>query len=540
MATATLVWLGHQATRTSQQSLRLLVERRAVEHLALLSAVLAQDMKGAHATVLVPVTPAQLVLQPPYDLADAFARGFARFPYPESFFVWKNSDRDGGLTYVFNRADRLPPWRGSQRLGGPYPYPVEVIRDPAALQGVVAEAQQQARFGYPFAAFETKVEQTPYQVVINLLYDADDSASLFGVVGFLVNLNWVREAYFDELLLQTSRIGGEPGVSLTILDDGNQTIASSRRHLSGALLLDRPFPLLFADRALTGAAFPISVRTRMWKARAGPAFGSDLAAAADATNRTFLLISIAAVASFIGLVATVRGMRVVAELAAMKADFVSSVTHELKTPLALIRLVADTLARGRYDSRNTVSDYAALLSKESENLTRLIDNLLVYARLSDGQRAYTFEAVDVADLVDDALERFDALVVKQQFRIDVEVPPDLPGVRADRTAVTIALDNVIDNAIKYSNGSRVLQIRAWRSDRWITISVLDFGIGIRDDEIERVCNKFFRGRDVKVGGSGLGLSIAQQVILAHGGRLGINSRPGQGTRVDLILPVATP
>src|SRR5207248_4022947 len=135
------------------------------------------------------------------------------------------------------------------------------------------------------------------------------------------------------------------------------------------------------------------------------------------------------------------------------------VTHELKTPLAGIQLVADTLVRGRYDSADKIQHYARLLSREAKNLTRLIDNLLAYSRLNDVRHAYRFESVEVSDLVTDTLEICDAILVEQDFAVTVDLPADLPSVRVDRSAVVLALTNVIDNAIKYSTTTRVIQIR---------------------------------------------------------------------------------
>jgi two-component system, OmpR family, phosphate regulon sensor histidine kinase PhoR len=537
IATLALVWLAYNATLESRRGARLLLEQRAAEQLALLGAGLMQDMKGAQATVLSTLAPAQLATDPPYDVADVFARGFARFPYPESFFAWTSAGASDGLTYVFNRADRPPAWHASEPLVGPYP--VVVLRDPDGLRPVIEGARQQARYSRSVSVFETDVAGVPYQVVANFLYHGDQSR-LLGIVGFTVNLEWVREVYFAELTSQIARIGGDPGeISLTILDARGQTVTKTRPHTDHIPAVERPFPLLFVDRSLLRTLGPRHDTIEQWRARAAAATGSRLAAD-TASDSTLALVSLAALAAVVGLVFTARGVRMAAELAAMKSDFVSSVTHELKTPLAVIRLVAETLARGRYDSPDTIRDYANLLGREGKNLTRLIDNLLAYARLSDVRHAYTFEPADVNDLIDDALEHFRALLVEQQFRVDLEVPSDLPPVIADRSALIHALENLIDNAIKYSNGTRVLRLRARVHDGCVAICVADRGIGIRADEIARVCDKFFRGRDVKAGGSGLGLAIARQVVQDHGGQLGIDSVAGQGTRVDLVLPVARP
>jgi two-component system, OmpR family, phosphate regulon sensor histidine kinase PhoR len=542
-ATLTLVWFGYRATQDAKLSATLLVERRAAEQLALLWAGVAQDMKGAHATVLTPVTPAQLALEPPYDLADAFARGFARFPYPESFFAWKDSGSGDGRTYAFTRADRPPHWYSPTGEGGAYP--VEVLRDPEALRPIVAEARHAALHQPPFAVFETVVAGRTYQVVVNFFYNIDNQKDLSGLVGFTADLDWVREFYFDELLRQLARIGGSPGdISLEIVDEAGRLVASNYANSSppsvadGAASAQRGFQLVFFDRSLMtflpADAFP----ARMWTARARVISGSPVAASSIGSDGAFGLMAAAAVALVVALLVTVRGIRVAAELAGMKSDFVSSVTHELKTPLAGIRLIADTLVRGRYDSVEKIRDYAKLLSREAKNLTRLIDNLLAYSRISDVRHAYAFDPVDVTDLVTDTLAIFEAVLVDQKFAVEVDVPPELPPVRADRSAVVLALSNVVDNALKYSNGTKVVGIRASVADRYVAVSVTDKGIGIPKAEIQRVCEKFYRGREATGAGSGLGLAIVRQIVDAHGGFLRIESATGQGTRVELALPQA--
>jgi signal transduction histidine kinase len=538
LATAMLVWLGFQATLESRRAARLLLERRAAEQLALLWAGVAQDMKGAHTTVLVPITPGQLVFDPLYDLADLFAVGFARFPYPESFFAWKSDGAKGGIAYVFNRAERPPVWHAVDTQVGPYP--VSIVRDAPALSAVVEQARDQARPNRPFLVFETHIGALPYQVVVNLMYGGEDPHRLYGLVGFTVNLEWVRSVYFEELAHQIARVGGEPEeIALAILDERGQIVTTTRPPSHDSTLVERSFPLVFVDRALRGGLPPHESRSQAWTtwtARAAAAQNSRLVAAAAGNHSAFVLISVAAAFAIAGLLITARGVQAAADLAAMKSDFVSSVTHELKTPLAGIRLVADTLASGRYDSLATVRDYAQLLSRESKTLTRLIDNLLAFARVSDAARAYALEPLEVDDLIDDALDHVHALLVEQGFTVDVQVAQDLPPVQGDRSALIQVLESILDNAMKYSDGTRALQIQAHAAGPNVIIGVRDWGIGIHHDEVGRVCDKFFRGRNARVGGSGLGLTIARQIVKAHAGRIEIDTAIGKGTRVDIMLP----
>jgi signal transduction histidine kinase len=385
--------------------------------------------------------------------------------------------------------------------------------------------------------FETDVDGIPYQVVVSFQYDTRSPTRLAGVAGFTVNLAWVRDRYFAELTGQIARIGGLSGdVSLGIFDESDRTVTMTRPNTGGLHAVERSFGLLFADPTLLDS--PRRMMTRTWTARAAAASDSPLAAAVAGTNDGFFVMSGAAAAVLAGLLLTWRGVRVAADAARMKSEFVSTLTHELKTPLTVVRLLADTLARGRYDSQEAARGYAAQLSRESQNLSSLIDHLLAYARLTYGHHAYTFEAVDVGELVDGVIDHFHALLNERGFSVSVDVAPELPPVRGDRAALLQMLDNLVDNAIKYSERDRVLGIDAVSRDRDVTIGVTDKGAGIDRDEIDRVCDRFFRGRHVTARGSGLGLAIARQIAEDHKGRLRIESVRGEGTRVEVTLPSA--
>lgn len=534
---AALVGLGVQARREARQSTRLLLDRRVAEQLALLWAGIAQDMRGAHATVLAPVTPVQLVQEPPYDLAEAFARGFARFPYPEFFFIWRQTRNQPAVTYVFTRESRPPPWGKSDLLNGPYP--VEVARNPAALAALVALARRKAGDQPPVALFDTTLDGDRYQVIVNYLYGGAEPGQVLGLVGFGVNLAWIRAQYFEELISQIAQIGGQTDdIALQVLDGTGEVVASTRAPHPGFDSAERRLPLAFVDRSVLAILpRPDERRVDTWTVRVSAALTSPMAAAASGVDSDYLAISFAGLMTVVGLIMTIRGVRATAELATMKSDFVSSTTHELKSPLGVIRLIADTLAQGRYQSEETVREYAALLSNEARNLGRLVENVLAYGRLSDVKSAYRFEALSVSELIDDALERFQTLLGERDFIVEVDVSPDVPCVWADRVTVLQALDNIIDNAIKYSESRKVLRITGRCAGQQVVIAVADEGMGIRDDEIARVGSKFFRGRDAKRGGSGLGLAIVNQVVKAHRGELHVSSTLGQGTCVEMVLPV---
>jgi signal transduction histidine kinase len=538
LVTVLLVALSYRATAESQRRTRELLERRAAEQFALLWVGLSQDMRGAHDTMLLPVTTDQLLSEPPYDLADLAARGFARFPYPESVFAWRRSDVGADVTYLFNRSQRPPPWQAGSTVVGPYP--VEVVRNPDAMRDVLAVARLRSRDGRPVTVFDTTIDGVPYQIVARFFYaqarhSAEGEPPLEGFVGFTVNVGWVRRSYFQDLTTQISRIGGDPAdVSLAVLDESGSLLTETQPPWEGVPAVRRAFPFWFADRGLLRHAD----RVQYWTVRAAAARDSKLASSGFAAIGTVTMLALAGLVGTIGLFMMARGARVASELAVMKADFVSSATHELKSPLAVIQLVADTLSQGRFESADRVRHYATLLSRETRNFTRLIENLLAYARLGDRANAYGFAATHIADLVEEALQKVHLPLSERQFNVMVSLPEDLPAVRADRAALLHVLDNLIDNAVKYSGTRKTLEVAGWADGGWVTVRVRDEGMGIPVDEIPRVCEKFFRGREVKVGGSGLGLAIVRQIIDAHGGVIRIESVPNEGTRVDVTLPLA--
>jgi two-component system sensor histidine kinase VicK len=293
---------------------------------------------------------------------------------------------------------------------------------------------------------------------------------------------------------------------------------------------------MFFDPDLLAALPPPRPVMPYWTARVSPGREGALDDVARGAGRTLLFISLAAVSTAIGLFVTARAVRAAAVLAAMQSDFVSTVTHELKTPLASIRLISDTLSRGRYSTADTVSDYARLLSDESDRLRALIDNLLMFARVTDPGKVYTFESIDLVDLVEDVLEHAQARLSERNFVVAVDVPHDLPRINVDRTAVMQVIANLVDNAIKYSQRRFTLTLTGRADEHTVSLDVADGGIGIPREELTHVFDRFFRGRGAKAGGSGLGLTIARRVLRDHDGTIEIRTLQGEGTVVTISFP----
>jgi signal transduction histidine kinase len=248
-----------------------------------------------------------------------------------------------------------------------------------------------------------------------------------------------------------------------------------------------------------------------------------------------LLLVIAA-----GIVATWRLVRRETEMARLKADFVANVSHDLKTPVSVIRMFGETLEMGRLPDEAARREYYRVITRESERLTHLIDNVLDFSRIESGRRAYTRLPTAVEPLVRETLEAFSYPLAQEGFKVHLQVVADLPEVPLDSDAVGQALGNLIDNAIKYSGDRKVLTIEARVVEALLALTVADEGIGIPREEQARIFDKFYRvGRSETQGrrGSGVGLALVRHVADAHGGRVTVESRPGEGSRFTLWLPL---
>jgi signal transduction histidine kinase len=244
-----------------------------------------------------------------------------------------------------------------------------------------------------------------------------------------------------------------------------------------------------------------------------------------------------------GLYLVYSNVRRELHLARLKSDFVANVSHELKTPLALIRLFAETLELGRVPSEDKAQQYYRVINKESHRLTQLINNILDFSRIEAGRKEYRFAPTDVARVVHDVIESYRFQIEQQGFELTMDVADDLPLVPADAEALGQALINLVNNAIKYSRETRSIRIAVRREGASVLVSVGDRGIGIPRGEQKKIFEKFYRGEDSLVHetkGSGLGLALVRHIMEAHGGQVEVESAEAKGSTFTLVLPVGKP
>jgi len=240
-----------------------------------------------------------------------------------------------------------------------------------------------------------------------------------------------------------------------------------------------------------------------------------------------------------GLALTLRAASRAMRLSQMKSEFVSNVSHELRTPLASIRVFGEFFKLGRVNDPAKAREYGEYIETESRRLTGLINNILDFAKIESGQKEYDFQRADLTEVVAETLKTFEVRMKQSDFDIRFDADRNLPPVRIDSDAITQALVNLLDNAVKYSGDSREIAVRLDARDGWVTISVSDRGIGIPASDQEKIFDRFHRvstGLVHEVRGSGLGLAIVKHIVDAHRGRVTVESRPGRGSTFTIWLP----
>jgi signal transduction histidine kinase len=321
--------------------------------------------------------------------------------------------------------------------------------------------------------------------------------------------------------------------------------------LGAACRLDAAFPgakaeLVAPDAAEpTFAAFltaPAANALPGWTLQVRLVGDDPFSAAADRQKAAYAWtagLGVTTILAFALIVAGYVGRQV--KLARLKNDLIATVSHELKTPLASMRVLVDTLLDGRCRDDQQAHEYYRLIARENERLSRLIENFLTFSRMERNKVAFDFAEVRVEEAIATAAQAVRERFSRPGCRLEVEVAPDLPPVRADRDALVTVLLNLLDNAYKYTGDDKQVSVRATAFGGSVRLEVRDNGIGISRRAMRRIFDRFYQA-DQRLsrgaGGCGLGLSIVRFIVEAHGGAIDVTSRPGEGSTFTVSLPCA--
>ncbi len=327
------------------------------------------------------------------------------------------------------------------------------------------------------------------------------------------------------------------------------------RSIVGGPIIQRPGPFLYEES--------FGKTLYAWRIQITPLNVDELRAQAE-TERLLgvLLIPVSTVIIAVGLGVVWLAMRAERRASQLKSDFIANVSHELKTPLSLIRMFAELLATGKHKGEEGAGrEYAGIITRESDRLAHLIDNVLDFARLERGKASYNFAEGRMQEVVERALDVCRFRLEKEKIRLRTEIAPDLPMVRMDEDAMTLVLLNLVDNAAKYggdagdgggaggthsgegagdSPGGEVW-VKLARVPGGVALSVRDRGSGISAEDQKRIFERFYRADNARVRnvrGSGIGLSLVKHIAEAHGGRVEVESAPGRGATFTVFVPSA--
>lgn len=526
-----LVWLCYRAVDGWQRAAAMMAERRARATVDMFVTAFVRDMRGAQLSLLAPAH-----IDDPSDLNDRVTSGFARFQYPESFFVWSGPP-DPGTVLLYARTDRYPPWLQPAAESAYLPM-VSTTADRGIIQSLTNRLAADAARHRHFSTFNFTLGGTPYQVVSLLAYGDPYRERLVGAFGFMVNLAWVRQSYFQSLTKQVARAAKiEPGVAIDLRDEhGAQVIPAARPDIH-ASSVSRSLPLAFFDPIVADVEPDSEPITTAWSAEAVISDDPVVLAAQVGARQTTVLALLAASLIVLNSLLISRTATQSARMADMRTTFIQGVTHELKTPVATIRAIGETLAASDATTVEVTKELGTISAEQAKRLTRLIDNLLAFSRMTDVTEIYRFDAVPLETLIPEVVREFSSRPVSEHG-IVVQIESGVPPIRGDVTAIRLVFSNLIDNAIRYSSDAPSLRVSVSRKDSvTAAVEVEDRGVGIPKHELPDVTRRFFRGRAAASGGSGLGLAIVDRIVKDHGGTLVIHSEIGTGTTVLVTLPL---
>ncbi len=248
---------------------------------------------------------------------------------------------------------------------------------------------------------------------------------------------------------------------------------------------------------------------------------------------SFGILSLLAISIGLIFVSTNRARR----FAQRQIEFVSSVSHEFRTPLAVIYSAGENLTDGVVDSPENITKYGNLIKGEGKKLSAMVEQILEFAGANSGKQKYNFESVEVSQVVENALFECKNLIDEKQFKVEKNIAENL-FVRADANALSHAIQNLIANSIKYDNGEKSIKILAEKVNNRVKITVEDKGIGISKKDLKHIFEPFYRGKqvvDAQIHGNGLGLKLVKQIVDAHGGKVSAQSEIGNGSKFTIIL-----
>jgi signal transduction histidine kinase len=493
-------------------------------------------LKRPHISVLLRIPQARTE---PLDYAfvePIFNDALAESPFVESFFVWSEVGPQANKWLVFDQASKSLPSGDRERFR----------EDKAIGDQLLRRLRELAKTRRAIIAFTETINGRPHYVQAQLRWEGPARDRFTSVLAFAVDAEKLRTQFVPSVLRDwlatVQQPSGFPRLETEILDEEGKHIFASHAERSEHFVPvdERSFAIIFFDKELLEFAAPYEQHREIWGVRTsyGPQPIPEIVGASTRPQQALMIVLAVAMALGVFLVAGAAAREV--RVAELKSNFVASVSHDLKTPLALIQLFAETLELGRVRTPDRAQEYYRIINGESKKLTRLIENILDFSRMEAGLRPYRMEPADMAESVNKVLARMETQFSQGNFTVTPKIESDLPRILADEGAAEQAIENLLANAMKYSGDNKDIVVEAKRSNGHIVVSVTDHGIGISRREQGRIFRKFYRvQRELGGGpqGTGLGLAIVDHTMRGHGGYVRVESEPDRGSTFSLHFPI---
>jgi len=365
------------------------------------------------------------------------------------------------------------------------------------------------------------IDDTPYLIASVLLPKVED-AEFSGIVGVKTDHEYLTDNVLHRLI-DNMNFGEKTNIVITSID-GRPILGEKDSAVDQATIA-----AFFDDN------FP------PWKIEFFRSSTSGFAGLDLRKSFYFWTIVVLLIVLIFGAVLIVRTVSHEMGVLRIKSDFVSSVSHEFKTPLTSIRTLIERLQGGKVQDKAKMDQYISVIAQDTDKLTRLVGNILDFSKIEEGKREYDFVETDVAQLVSRLIQEFQKDEIRKDFLIRLLIQENIPKLTLDKEAFSQALINLLDNAVKFSPDKKEIHVHLSADEENIILEVKDKGIGIPQDEMDKIFEKFYQGKNAlkrTVKGAGLGLTLVKHTVEAHGGRVSVKSKVGEGSAFSLIFPLA--
>lgn len=533
-AAALVLYLQHRAIGELRGQTELVLREMAQQTAQAVVADVRQTLDGPVIETLTAVNHPQIRDSRLDLLAPVFRTGLDDYPHVERFFVWtEQTDAVLPREVVFlgpGHQDAPVPTSGG--------IPAEFTRDVELGSLLHTLAKDTAPSQRIYGAFRGVGPHGQHDAFLRLFYTDARRDRIFAVIGFVIDRATLRESFIAQLyrrrLEDVLKVRGESvPMHLRVTDERGDVVWGAPEEQPLAARADLPmqfYPAQLASSRLASVLEPI-----IWTIEVSPAYADDLLGSAA---HGYWLPFLSALLMLVALTFTIQAGRRATAVSRMQADFVSHVSHQLKTPLSLLSAATETVELDRVRSPEKLTQYLGIIRGEVGRLSSLVQRILEFSTMQE-HPPLELDTVDLGALVRETVDAFRQSLSGQNFTFQVIQQGPSPSVLADPAALEQVLANLLDNAVKYSDSIREVTIKVGWTGHLATVDVTDAGIGISATDRPRIFERFYRGSGEagKRKGFGLGLAIARELMTAHRGRLELqSSTPQGGSTFRMSLP----